>query len=383
MASRLAAGIAAVFLLALSAPPSAALGAPSHVRAEHATPIGGPLLGSSGVVVQPSAGAPPLPAPSQLPAASWLVANLTTGEVLAAKAPHAKFLPASTLKMLTAVTLIPRLDPHAMFPISYRAAVVDGTRAGLSEGKRYQISTLFQCMLEMSANDAAEALAQAYGSVKNTLRAMNIEAWYLQANDTHADTPSGLDGPGETTSAYDLALIAQAAFKIPAFRHYITQASSVIPAAHHRHFQIQSHNDLLTTYRGDIGGKNGYTVAAQATYVGAARRHGQTILVSLMHGYPDWAPMARALLNWGFQANGKVTPVGQLVQPLPPKQPVTPKASTVAQTSVADAGTPHKRRIGPLVETLAVMVTAFVAGMTAVRRMWPRRGSSRLKLPRI
>ncbi|HVS68512.1 MAG TPA: hypothetical protein VHE56_08180, partial [Mycobacteriales bacterium] len=155
----------------------------------------------------------------------------------------------------------------------------------------------------------------------------------------------------------------------------------VIPAAHHKHFQIQSHNDLLTTYRGDIGGKNGYTVAAQATYVGAARRHGQTILVSLMHGYPDWAPMARALLNWGFKANGKVTPVGELVQPLPPKQPVPPQTSTVAAATVAPIA--DKSRTGPMIETLIVMVTAFAAGMTAIRRIMPKRPTSRLKLPPI
>lgn len=376
MLGRLVAGSAAVVLLALSAPLSAA-GATSA----RAHPIGGDLLGSGGVVVQPLPGAPALPASSQLPAASWLVANLTTGQVLAAKAPHERFLPASTLKMLTAATLIPRLDPNAMVRVSYHDEVVDGTKAGLTVGMRYQVSTLFQCMLEMSANDAAEALAEAYGGVKDTLRAMNEEARVLQANDTHADTPSGLDGPGETTSAYDLALIARADFEIPAFRHYITQASTEVPAAHHKHFQIQSHNDLLTTYRGDIGGKNGYTVAAQATYVGAATRHGQTILVSLMHGYPLWAPMARTLLNWGFKATGKVTPVGRLVQPLPPPQPVTPHASNVASTTDASAG--HRSGTTSAIETLVVMVTAFAAGMTAIRRILPRRGSSRLKLPPI
>ncbi|MGN6475210.1 MAG: D-alanyl-D-alanine carboxypeptidase family protein [Mycobacteriales bacterium] len=376
MLRRLAAGSAAVLLLALSAPLSAA--AATSARAQ---PIGGDLLGSGGVVVQPLAGAPALPAPSRLPAASWLVANLTTGEVLAAKAPHERFLPASTLKMLTAATLIPRLDPNAMVRVSYHDEVVDGTKAGLTVGMRYPVSTLFQCMLEMSANDAAEALAEAYGGVKTTLLAMNEEARVLQANDTHADTPSGLDGPGETTSAYDLALIAQADFAIPAFRHYITQASSEIPAAHHKQFQIQSHNDLLTTYRGDIGGKNGYTVAAQATYVGAATRHGQTILVSLMHGYPLWAPMARDLLNWGFRASGKVTPVGRLVQPLPPPQPVTPHASNVASTT--DAASSHHNSTSSAVETLVVMVTAFAAGMTAIRRILPRRSPSRLKLPPI
>ncbi len=384
MPRRLAAGFAALMLLALSAPLSVAAGAPARVRAgttEPAQPIGGALLATTGVVVRPLPGAPALPTPSRLPAASWLVANLTTGQVLAAKAPHERFLPASTLKMLTAATLIPRLDPGAMARISYHDEVVDGTKAGLTVGMLYPISTLFQCMLEMSANDAAEALAEAYGGVKETLRAMNEEAHVLQANDTHADTPSGLDGPGETTSAYDLALIAQADFQMPAFRHYITQVSTEIPAKHHKHFQIQSHNNLLTTYRGDIGGKNGYTVAAQATYVGAATRHGQTIVVSLMHAYPIWWPMARDLLNWGFKATGRVAPVGRLVQPLPPPQPVTPHASNVANTTVAASS--HHSGTTAAIETLAVMVTAFAAGMTAIRRILPRRGPSKLKLPPI
>ncbi len=342
-------------------------------------PVGGDQLGTRGVVVNWVPGAPALPPASALPAASWLVANLTTGEVLAAKAPHAKFLPASTLKMLTAETLIPRLNPNAKWRISYHDEVVDGTKAGLTVGKRYTIEMLFQCMLEMSANDAAEALAEAFGGVKTTLHAMNAEARVLQAYDTHAMTPSGLDGPGETTSAYDLALIAQAAFKLPDFRHYITQVSTEVPAKHHKHFQIQSHNDLLTTYRGDVGGKNGYTVAAQATYVGAARRHGQTIVVSLMHAYPNWAPMARALLNWGFKATGKVAPVGELVQPVPPAAAVNPHVSNVAQATVPSPDT--KSPTAPLIETLVVMLTVFVAGMTAIRRILPRRNASRLKLP--
>jgi D-alanyl-D-alanine carboxypeptidase (penicillin-binding protein 5/6) len=375
MARRLAAGCAAAILIALTAP-SAAVAAGSRAQTG---PVGGDRLGTSGVVVNWMPGAPPLPPPSQLPAASWLVANLTTGEVLAAKAPHAKFLPASALKMLTATTLIPRLNPNATFPVSYHDAVVDGTKAGLIVGKRYKISMLFQCMLEMSANDAAETLARAYGGVKETLHAMNAQARVLQAYDTRAKTPSGLDAPGETTSAYDLALIAQAAFKLPDFRHYITQASTEVPGKGHRHFQIQSHNDLLTTYRGDIGGKNGYTVAAQATYVGAARRHGQTIVVSLMHAYPNWAPMARALLNWGFKANGKVAPVGELVQPLPPSPVATAQPTNVASTTVAESSGEH--HAASLVETLAVMLTAFAAGMVAIRRIVPRRGPRRLKLP--
>lgn len=368
MFRRPAAALLATALVALSASAGAASASPERASAT----IGGPALASDGLIVDAGPHAPSLPPESDLPAASWLVANLTTGQVLAAKAPHEKFLPASTLKMLTAATLIPRLNPDAMFRVSYHDEAVDGTKAGLTVGMRYKISTLFQCMLEMSANDAAETLAEAYGGIKETLRAMNAEAHVLQADDTHADTPSGLDGPGETTSAYDLALLAQADFQIPAFRHYITQLTSEIPAPHHKHFQIQSHNNLLYYYKGDIGGKNGYTVAADATYVGAATRHGQTIVVSLMDAYPEWWPMAARLLDWGFKANGKVTPIGKLVQPIPPTPlPVAHAAADVAPATTAVAA--HRSSTAPLVETLAVMLTAFGVGMVAVRRIIPRR----------
>jgi D-alanyl-D-alanine carboxypeptidase (penicillin-binding protein 5/6) len=353
--------------------------------------IGGAALASTSVVEDPLPGAPTLPPASQLPASSWLVANLTTGQVLAAKDAHGKFLPASTLKTLTALTLLPKLDPTSTFRVTDTDANVDGTRAGLVAGMSYPIKTLFTCMLEMSANDAADALAQANGGIKHTVEEMNAKAVSLQADDTNAKTPSGLDGVGETTSAYDLALVAQADFKIPAFRHYLSLSHSTIPAPHHKHFQIQSHNNLLTTYRGDIGGKNGYTVAAQATYVGAATRHGQTILVTLMHAYPIWWPMAADLLNWGFKANGKVNPVGTLVSPLPPPSKAKPatliaqgkQAGTVSATKSSGHGISVSSRTIEIVA--AALVVAGVVSMVTMRRRRNRyrRYRPRLKLPPI
>jgi D-alanyl-D-alanine carboxypeptidase (penicillin-binding protein 5/6) len=378
MARRLAAALVAGSLIAVSAATGAAATAPTQ---NSEGTIGGPLLATSGVVVQPLSGAPALPPAAELPAASWVVANLTTGQVLAAKAPHAQFLPASTLKVLTALTLLHRLDPHSTFAATYHDATVDGTRAGLVPGMRYTIKELFTCMLVDSANDAADALAEANGGIKRTVRQMNAMAQTLQANDTVADTPSGLDGPTEHTSAYDLALIAQAAWQIPAFRRYVTTIRNRVPAPHHKHFMIYTHNNLLTTYRGDIGGKNGYTVAAGATYVGAATRHGQTIVVTLMHAYPIWWPMAAKLLTWGFQATGKVTPVGTLVQPLPPASATQTEAAPVAQTTLTTTHG-HGRKLSPL-EMVIVGITLIVATVVAIRRMRPRRYKPRLRLPPI
>lgn len=313
---------------------AAALPAPALAGAGGA--IGGPLMGSRGVVVNLAPGLAPLP--KQLPASSWLVADATTGQVLAARDPHGRFLPASTLKVLTAITLLPLLAPTQLVTVSEADAGVDGSKVGLVPHMRYAVSQLFTALLVVSANDAAEALADAAGGPVRTVALMNAEAAYLNADDTVAKTPSGLDAPGESSSAYDLALLARAALAIPAFRHYDEIVLSYMPAPHGHRFQIYTHNDLLTTYPGDIGGKNGYTSAAQGTYFGAATRGGHTIIVALMHANPDFWPMARGLLDWGFAVDGRISPVGQLVAPGPPAVPsVAPalQARTVRRAAAA------------------------------------------------
>jgi D-alanyl-D-alanine carboxypeptidase (penicillin-binding protein 5/6) len=242
------------------------------------------------------------------------------------------------------------------------------------------VSKLFTAMLMVSANDAADALSQAAGGTRATLARMNAEAHHLQANDTVAKTPSGLDGTGESSSAYDLALIAKAGLALPDFRRYVSTVKSRMPALHGKHFQIYTHNELLTTYPGDIGVKNGYTVAAEGTDVQAATRHGQTILVTLMHANPDFWPMARSLLNWGFKANGKVDPIGRLVGPLQPK----PAAAELPQPArAAPAATTTRTRstasLGLILLAVSAVLVAIILTMQTRRR---RRRRTVWRMPR-
>jgi D-alanyl-D-alanine carboxypeptidase (penicillin-binding protein 5/6) len=360
----------------LAATAAACLAVATPAVAEPATPVGGPLLGSMGVVVSPSPAAPALP--KNLTAGSWLVADADTGAILATKAPHARFLPASTLKTLTAVTLLPLLDPEQVQKISYDDAAVDGSKVGLVPGGRYKIDTLFTSLLVVSANDAADALAEAAGGIPHTVELMNEEAQHLQALDTVAHTPSGLDAPGETTSAYDLALIGRAGLAMPAFRHYIGIVRSTVPAPHKKHFEIYTHNRLLTTFRGDIGIKNGYTVRAGATYVGAATRGGHTILITLMHDQPNFWPDARALLTWGFAARDKVTPVGQLVDPA--AVPVAISNSKVEPRPLLRLAA-RRGGAGGVSRWEILALAASAATMVAVSTRRLRRRRPRLSLP--
>ena len=140
---------------------------------------GGPLMASQGTVVQyPSSSAPEVPS---IPASSWVIANANTGQVLAAKDPHGRFGPASTMKILTAITLIPLLNPNAMVLATQQAADTEAMDAGLVAGRRYKVSDLFTALLTISANDAAVALTQATGSFSKGMALINAEAHHLQA----------------------------------------------------------------------------------------------------------------------------------------------------------------------------------------------------------
>ena len=249
---------------------------------------------------------------------------MTTGAIVAARGPHTRRLPASTLKALTALTLIPVLPADRRIVATDADVRADGTRVGLLPGSSYTAGQLFQGLLMSSGNDAAYALARVgggAGGVPQTLAAMNARAAQLGAFDTVARDPSGLDRPGQTSSAYDLALIGRAAMQLPAFRTYVTTKTAMFPGGRgpdgkaRRAFLINNHNRLLYNYPGAIGIKNGYTVAARQTFIGAASRGGRTYLLAEMAGTnASWRPKA-ALLDWAFAHGAGLAPVGRLVDP--------------------------------------------------------------------
>ena len=315
--------------------------------------IGGAQLAGRGVIVNyPSSGSVPrLP---NVKASAFVIADAGTGQVLAARDPHGWYRPASTLKVLTAISLIPVLNPDATVVASEQAVSVTPNVVGLLPGHAYKISDLFTALLTISANDAAVALTQATGSFSRGMAVINAEARHLQADDTVAVDPNGLDAPGQHTSAYDLALIARQALRMPAFLKYDQTVTAKFPVTAKKSVGLYNQNALLTSYPGAIGGKIGWTSAAGATYVGMARRNGVTLIVTLLH-CPALTEIdsGKSLLNWGFAVDGKVRPVGTLVgarQPPASASARRPPASASARRPAADlrpAARPHPVAAGP------------------------------------
>ncbi|NUR92616.1 MAG: D-alanyl-D-alanine carboxypeptidase [Nonomuraea sp.] len=300
---------------------------PAH--AAPTSPIGGDLLGHRGLVHPTGIKAPP-----KTKATAYVIADAETGQVLAAKDAHGRLAPASTLKTLTAETLIPKLDRTTRVKPSANAVNQEGSAVGLTTKGIYTVDDLFKGLLLCSGNDAAVALAETNGGMAKTLADMNAEAKRLQANDTVAKTPNGLDKKGQSSSAYDLALIARAGLKNPDFLRYVSMKTAKFPAPKGKSYEIGNHNKLLWRYKGMIGVKNGWTSKALGSFVGAASRNGHTIIVTIMrHDGYFWDEVSK-LLDWGFAARGKVQPVGQLVDPLPDQATQQQVAASPSASSV-------------------------------------------------
>ena len=351
-----------VHTLCVVAPPApfpAPVVAPEHT-------VGGPKLAGTGLIVDKPAS---VPAPPDGTDVSYVVADLDTGRVLAAKNPHAWLLPASTIKTLTSLVVMPAVSPTTTLVATDDEVNADGTRVGMVSGATYTVDDLFHGLVLMSGNDTAYALADAFGGRDKTVAAMNAKAAQLGAWDTVAVDPSGLDAPGQRSSAYDLALLGRAVMQLPAYRKVAATRTYTFPGGTDRNgkvfpaFEIQNHNQLLQHYDGTIGVKNGYTSGARNTFIGAVTRNGRTLLITQMGSTatPSWMRQA-ALLDWAFAHASQLRPVGTLVAPgaaQPPELGGTP-IPTTAVTPVPSATT--KEPVPTATTTLAAAVTADDVG---------------------
>ncbi len=342
----------------LSASPALAeeSGAPAATQpAATGEVVGGGQLGLKGRQVNLGPDAKPLP---DIWASSWVLADATTGEILASKGAHKLRAPASTLKSLTALTLLPRLPMDGTY-VGRQSDVVPGTAmAGVKPGVTYTNKQLFYGMMLPSGNDAARALAHSNGGMKKTLAAMNEVAASIGALDTVARTPNGLDRKGQVSSAFDLALIARHGLRNPDFATIVRTEKAPFPSEGGGTHPIYTTNRLLLGgYKGCIGVKTGFTTDAGRTFIGAATRKGRTLIVALMGIKSGSAQAAAAALTWGFKNHDKVTPVGTLnVEGTQTVRAAAPAASASEEAVIVPSGPP---------------ATAAIAVPDVSRTSWP------------
>ena len=264
--------------------------------------------------IQP-VGSVPIP---EGPAPAWIVADMDTGHVLAGRDMDVAHPPASTIKTLLALTVLDELPNLDATVVGTEADThVECSCVGIKPGRTYTARQLLDAVLLMSGNDAANALADTIGGYDTAVAKMNAKAASIGAMNTHASTPSGLDGPGGSgsTTPRDLAIIFRAAMANPVFAQTTALPMATFPSDTGDKTLVNE-DELLHRYPGTIGGKTGFTDAAKKTFVAAADRGGRRMVIAMMYGLikeggPTYWDQAAALLDWGFAQDPQAT-IGSL-----------------------------------------------------------------------
>jgi serine-type D-Ala-D-Ala carboxypeptidase (penicillin-binding protein 5/6) len=241
----------------------------------------------------------------EIHAASAVLADLDSGQVLFDLNRNQRRPIASITKIMTALLVVERADLTDVVTVTEGAASgqVSGISGlGLIAGERIRVDELLYALLLQSANDAAVALAEHIsGSVDAFVDDMNARAEQLGMTRTMFTSPNGLDDTGYSSAA-DLVRLTRAAYRSPGFASVVATRFHAVESLDAKPRIVQNRNVLLWLYPGAIGVKTGFTSPAGFCLVGAAQ-HGNERLVAVVLGAPS-EPFSDAatLLNFGFDA---------------------------------------------------------------------------------
>lgn len=259
----------------------------------------------------PDPGAVPPAVPNAAEAPVALLVDLGSGQVLHARHPDARFMPASVTKVMTlylAFELIEqsKLDPAQVFEMSPAVARdwrLKGSTMFLDRGERVRVDDLLLGIANVSANDGSAVLAEGQaGSLAAWTAMMNRTALGLGMTGSHFESPNGWPDEGRTfTTANDLVALARAIItRHPdKFGYYIGRAGF-----DYKGIVQVNHDPMIGRVAGADGIKTGFTNEAGFSYLGTARRDGQR-LVLVLAGVENGrlrARLAKAYVEWGFSA---------------------------------------------------------------------------------
>lgn len=252
---------------------------------------------------------------------------------------HERRAPASTAKMMTSLVALQNFPLDQQITVTPEAAGRDAveTRMGLSANEKLTLRELLSGMLTVSANDAADAVADGTVGMNGFVEAMNRQVTALGLEDSHFTNPVGFpDDPQEISSAYDLAAIATAAYRnYPIFRELTASHDVLLPATStHREYKLHNINRLLDIYPAAIGTKSGFTDDAGPCLVSMATRNGHHLVAVVMNAQKMF-DQTRALLEWGFIEEG--------LPALYPSPPPSPSPQPPGRVSAPPAPGPIRR----------------------------------------
>lgn len=242
--------------------------------------INSPNLNTSNLTIINKENSPP-------ETSSYLMLNARTGEKLLAANEDVQRAPASTVKLLTGMVAMEKLNENDLIRVGEEVYNTEGSVVGLQPGDQILVKDLLAALYVESANDAAVVLAiAAYGTMDDFLIAMNQFAEKIGSSKSQFKTPNGLPHPDQFTTAHDLSLIASEFIKKEGLMKYVNMKEATVEWTRSSGYKqkklVKSTNQLLNIYPGDIGLKTGTTTEAGQCLVTYIKRPDGDILLVLL-----------------------------------------------------------------------------------------------------
>ncbi len=236
------------------------------------------------------------PAGPKIGAEGAVLMEVHTGTILYSKNADERLYPASITKMLTALVAMDNCDMDE--EVTFSQAAIDSinwredANMGINPGNSITMEQCLYGLLVGSANEVAYAIAEHIsgpGNISGFADLMNEKAASLGCKNTHFVTPNGIHDPEHYTSAYDMALIAQAFYS----NELLTKMASTV-SYHVPQTATQPKDDMIVyaksklhpgkeyAYEYLVGTKTGYTEAARQTLVSCAEHNGMRLVCVIM-----------------------------------------------------------------------------------------------------
>lgn len=225
------------------------------------------------------------------------IADLTSFSPIFEKNSHTHMLPASTTKIITALTAYDAFKLDDVLTV--KRVVAEGQVVGVVKDERLTFESLLYGLLVYSGNDIAYVLADNYpGGYDKFVAKMNEKAQELHMNDSHFVNPAGLDASGQYSSPFDLALAGRQLLENKELAKIVSTKSITISDVDFNYFhELTNVNKLLGEIPGVGGLKTGYTEEAGENLISFYKRHGHQFLIAILHSQ-DRFQDTTSIINW-------------------------------------------------------------------------------------
>lgn len=258
---------------------------------------------------------PDWPKDTGIQAEAGIVMDVDSGTILYGQNIHLPYAPASITKILTALVVLENCELNET--VTYSETAVNsveadsGNKLGNVAGDQLTVEDCLYGLLLESSNQTANALAEhAAGSIEDFVILMNEKIKELGCEESNFENPSGLNGENQFVSAYDMALIAKAAFSNETLLEISSTTSRKLagttnyPGGYtvtNEHRMLKSGDEFY--YEPARAGKTGYLAAAGNTLVTYAEKDGRRLISVILKGQPRqyWTD-TRELLDFGFRS---------------------------------------------------------------------------------